>query len=264
MNYRRNLLAVGLVLLVVVTASGCTFISQLKARDQLNKGVSAYNLKDYDNAAQMFSKAIELDPSLTTARLYLAQTYAVQFVPQLPSPENMKKGETAIGYYEEVLKHDPKNVNAMASIANIYVGMDENGKAKDWQRKRLEVDPTNPEPLYGIGTIDWKLSYAKTGQTGENAANLTDEERAEVNGLVDEGIDALKKAMELRPEYTDAMQYLNLLYREKAKLTTDEAQKNEWLREADRLALQALKLQRQHEEEQEKARRMLKKAPTEG
>jgi ABC-type sulfate transport system substrate-binding protein len=34
--------------------------------------------------------------------------------------------------------------------------------------------------------------------------------------IIDEGITNLKKAIELRPDYDDAMAYLNLLYRQKA------------------------------------------------
>jgi hypothetical protein len=42
--------------------------------------------------------------------------------------------------------------------------------------------------------------------------------------LVEEGIENLKKAMELRSDYDEAMAYLNLLYRQKADMeTTAEA-----------------------------------------
>jgi hypothetical protein len=40
---------------------------------------------------------------------------------------------------------------------------------------------------------------------------------------VDEGIDHLNKALELRKDYDDAMAYLNLLYREKADLECGDA-----------------------------------------
>ena len=41
---------------------------------------------------------------------------------------------------------------------------------------------------------------------------------------VDEGITKLQKAIELKPDYDDAMAYLNLLYRQKADMeTTAEA-----------------------------------------
>ena len=34
--------------------------------------------------------------------------------------------------------------------------------------------------------------------------------------LIEEGVQSLQKAMQLRPDYDDAMAYLNLLYRQKA------------------------------------------------
>ena len=91
--------------------------------------------------------------------------------------------------------------------------------------------------------------------TGDNVENLTDEEKAEVNATVDEGVEALRKALEINPQYTDAMQYLNLLYREKGKLAADDEEKVNWEMEADKLALQALEMKRMQEEEAERAKR---------
>jgi len=40
--------------------------------------------------------------------------------------------------------------------------------------------------------------------------------------FIQDGIDDLNKAIQLRPDYDDAMAYLNLLYREKADLECDD------------------------------------------
>ena len=112
--------------------------------------------------------------------------------------------------------------------------------------------------MYGIATIDWQLAYDETGMTGESVEFLSEERRAEINQLVDEGIASLKEALEIDPEYVDAMQYLNLLYREKAKLTAEEEEKRTWEREADQLALRALELKREQQDaEAEDHRRLL-------
>src|SRR5260370_15517839 len=50
---------------------------------------------------------------------------------------------------------------------------------------------------------------------------LLKEKNAEV---VKDGIDMLNKALQLRPDYDDAMAYLNLMYREKADLEYDDPQ----------------------------------------
>ena len=39
---------------------------------------------------------------------------------------------------------------------------------------------------------------------------------------IQEGIDSLNKAIQLRPDYDDAMAYMNLMYREKADVECDD------------------------------------------
>ncbi len=93
--------------------------------------------------------------------------------------------------------------------------------------------------------------------------NLSEEELAEVTRVVDEGIEVLRQALQINPRFTNAMEYLNLLYREKAELARDEEERRRWVREADKLALQAVEMKRQLEREAEEARRRLFKAEEE-
>ena len=66
------------VLLIAALSCGC---NKLKARDQLNKGVGAFRNTQYQQAIDHFQKAIELDPSLLYARLYLATAYFQLYSP---------------------------------------------------------------------------------------------------------------------------------------------------------------------------------------
>ncbi len=57
---------------------------------------------------------------------------------------------------------------------------------------------------------------------------------AEQNGpLVDEGLKALKKAIELKPNDTDSMAYLSLMYRQKAEIDPDNDTREADLKLAD-------------------------------
>ncbi len=259
MKSKRRIAFAGTLLLLLPLLAGCARINsvmaKLEARDHLNKGVAAYTSGKYDDASEHFQAAIELDPDFLQAYLYLATAYRAQWIPGLPTPENQQRAERAIRTFEKVLEKEPENINAMANIAGIYSGLDEHDKAKDWYRKRLEVQPDNPEPYYGIATINWQLAHEETGNEGENAPNLEDERRAEVQQLVDAGVQALEKALELNPDYFDAMQYLNLLFRERAYLATEEEEKREWQKKADQLALQAIEVQRRIEAEEERRKR---------
>ncbi|MDA2938858.1 tetratricopeptide repeat protein [Acidobacteria bacterium AH-259-A15] len=264
MNFpkKQYALVAAAVLVLLLVSSNCAFIRELVARDHLNKGVRDYTSKRYNEAIEHFEQAVEADPELIVGYLYMAISYRAQYIPQATSAENLEKAQKAIETFEEVLEKAPADdtehkPTAMANLAGIYSQMGDYDKAKEWYRKRLEAEPNNPEPMYGIGTIDWQLSYDETGMTGENIEYLSEEEKEEINQLVDEGVEALKRALEIDPGYVDAMQYLNLLYREKAKLAEEEERKREWELQADRLALQALELKRKQEREAEEARRRL-------
>ncbi len=241
-------------IILSLTTTGCGLLNQLKARDHLNKGVNAYSGQRYKLAVEEFTKAVSLDPELLNARLYLATAYRSQWTPGVYTDENAAKADKAISTFEEVLEKDPENVNAMANIAGIYNANDEPEKAKEWYRKRLIIDPENPEPYYGIGTINWKLSHDETGMNGDGVEFLEEEDRAKIDTVVTEGIEALEKALELDDDYTDAMQYLNLMYRERSYLAEEEDEKRRWEIEAGRLALKAMDSARRRQKEEEIAR----------
>ena len=63
---------------------------------------------------------------------------------------------------------------------------------------------------------------------------------SEKNGpLVEDGMKALQKAIDLKPDYNEAIAYLNLMYREKADLEADPAARNADIAKANELNEQA-------------------------
>jgi tetratricopeptide (TPR) repeat protein len=224
------------VLLLAVISCGC---AKLKARDQLNKGVAAYRNAAFQPAIMYFKNAVALDPTLLNARLYLATAYAQQYIPGADSPDNTKVAQQAIDAFEDVLRMDPGNTTAIASIAQIYYNQKKFDKAKEYQQKRLSLEPTNPEPYYWIGVLDWATCFPRTQQIRKDhniefpkdpahpdilpvIPEKLRTDLADQNGpLVEEGIKALNKAIELKPNDFDTMAYLNLMYRQKAEIDPD-------------------------------------------
>jgi tetratricopeptide (TPR) repeat protein len=261
MRSNKKLFGVLLILALALGASGCKLLNQLEARDHLNKGVQAYSGKRYEEAIEEFRQAIELDPELVDAHLYLGTAHRALFVPFATSPENLRRGQEAIATFEGVIDIEGADnlrlTTAMANIADIYRNMNEPERAKDWYRRLMDVLEDKAEALYGIATIDYNMADDLTGTDGENVENLTEEQVAEVNERVDEAIQSLQEALEIRPSYTDAMEYLNLLYREKAELATEDEERRSWLREADSLALRAVEEKRRQQREEERARRQV-------
>ena len=218
-------IAVGLAMLSTVACN------KLQARDQLNKGVQSYKSAKYEEAIDHFQKAVSLDPGLINARLYLATAYAQQYIPGADTEDNNRMAQQAIDQYKAVLERDPKNVNSVKGIAYLYLQMKKFEDAKQYYRKASELDPNDPEAYYSIGVIDWTQSYqprmeerSKLGLKPEEA--LKDKKvcnalRQKVTDIIQDGISMLEKALQLRPDYDDAMAYMNLLYRERADLQCD-------------------------------------------
>jgi tetratricopeptide (TPR) repeat protein len=245
------------VLLLAVVAGGCSALQALKARDQLHKGVAAFRNGKFQTAIEHFKSAIQLDPTLINARLFLATSYAQQYVPGGDTPENLKTGQQAIDAFEDVLKMDSKNTTALASIGQIYYNMKNFDKAKEYQRKRMVVEPNNPEPYYWVGVIDWAQAFQVDGKVRKdlnllspdkkgNLPPLPEKYRAQLeqenSQIVDEGIQALQKALDLKPNDLNSMAYLGLLYRQKADLEKSKADRAADLKEADNWQQKAMEL----------------------
>jgi lipopolysaccharide biosynthesis regulator YciM len=213
---------------LLVLMTGC---QKLKARDQLNKGVQAYKSGKYEEAINHFQQAVNDDPSLPMARSYLATAYANLVVPDLTTPENLKNANLAMQGFQAVLVQDPKDINSLKNMASLYYNLDKYDDAKQWQMKVLAVDPQDAEAAYTIGSIDWRLAYRNAVEV-LHGINMQDDGAGNAKmpkaacqalsqkntPLVNEGLEYLHKAVEIRPSYDDAMAYLQLTYRRKADL----------------------------------------------
>jgi len=207
---------------------GC---QKLEARDQLNKGVQAYKSARFEDAIDHFQKAVQLDPNYAPAELYLSTAYAQSVVPDLQTPDNLKRAQLAIDGFKRVYDRDPKDTGSIKGIAALYLNIGKFDDAKAWQLKAIGVDPNDAEAHYTIGYIDWRQAYRNAVQV-LGSVNMTDagdgnpklpkaqcQQLVQQNTpLVTEGLQYMQKAIDIRPNYDDAMSYMNLLNRRKADL----------------------------------------------
>lgn len=251
----RRALALLALLILVGGGSGC---SKLKARDQLNKGVADFKNGQYDSAIEHFKQAKGADPGLMNARLYLATAYASQYIPGAPSAENQAHGNQAVAEFKEVLDIDPNNLSAIDGVGSILFQMAGTPydpklfeESKTYHQKHITLKPEDPEPYYWIGVIDWTLAFRANGEMRKdyNEKNIKKQVKdtdplpaavrtdyvAKYGSLIDEGISDLQKAIQLRPDYDDAMAYLNLLYRRKADTADSASARADLIKQADDL-----------------------------
>jgi tetratricopeptide (TPR) repeat protein len=256
MNKHIRLLTVAAAMLALFSSLGC---DKLRARDQLNKGVTAYKNAKYEEAIDHFQQAVALDPSLINAKMYLATAFAQQYIPGADTPENNKMAEQAIEQYKHVLEMNSardQKVNSAKGIASLYYNMKKFDDAKKYNRMVSDLDPNDPDPYYSIGVIDWAICYAprmeeraKLGlRPDENLSpknkdqkKACDELKTKNGPAIQEGIENLNKAIQIRPDYDDAMAYLNLMYRERADVECDDLNaRQEDLKAADHWVDQTL------------------------
>lgn len=255
-NHRRAAKVFGLAV-VVLTLLGVAGCNKLRARDLLNKGVAAFKNGQYDTSIEDFKQAKDLDPTLLNARLYLATAYATEYIPGAPSDENVRVGQQAVSEFQDVLSVDASNLSALDGIGSILYNMagtpfdpEKYQESKKYHQKHIELKPDDPEPYYWLGVIDWTLAYRGNAEARQaynlqtpkkqikEADPLPDKLREQFvqqhGQLVDEGLQMLQKATELRPDYADAIAYQSLLLRQKADMS-DNATRASIEKQADDL-----------------------------
>jgi tetratricopeptide (TPR) repeat protein len=259
MNRSAKFLAFAMLALSLCATTGC---NKLKARDQLNKGVQSYKNAKYEDAIEKFKNAVALDPSLSVAQLYLATAYANQCTPGVETPENQRTCDQAIQSFKDVLEKNPTDLTAAKGIASLYFQMKKFDEAKEYNRKALQIDPKDPESYYSIGVIDWTQAYTPRMEARNKLGLKPDEplkdkkvcqEIKEKNTpYIDEGMQSLGEALKLRPDYDDAMAYLNLLWREKADVECgDPAARDTDLKTADDWVNKTLEIKKIKAEKQQ-------------
>jgi len=170
---RKSVLCVlAAVLVTLLMGTGC---QKLQARDHLNKGVNAFKNAQYPEAVEHFKQAVELDPSYTNARLYLATAYMQQYIPGSESDDNMKMANAAESTFKDVLKDDPKNETAIAYLASLYLNEKHWDESKAWYDKLTTVNPKSAVGYYSKGFIAWSQWYPADGTARANLGMKLDD-----------------------------------------------------------------------------------------
>jgi tetratricopeptide (TPR) repeat protein len=275
MQTTANRIATAAIGLAMLLSLGCEKqVNFFKARNELNHGVRAFAATDYATAAKRFEAALELDPELNDAKTYGAYAYMMQFIPGGESPENKAMADKAIAGFNEVLAQRPNDKLATTLLASLYFNMKEFDKAEEWHRKRIDIlekeaaaspdhtiDPAAADSYYTIGVIKWTESYtprldarASLGMKADDPGPIKDEKvRQELAATavpnIEDGMKALERALEINPNYADAMAYLNLLYRERADFAETPEEYEGYLAKADEWVQKTLATKKRMAEE---------------
>ncbi|MGH9749880.1 MAG: tetratricopeptide repeat protein [Candidatus Polarisedimenticolia bacterium] len=254
-----------LATLVLLPGTGCqSAINRLKANYAAKQGNEYYKAQDFNKAVQWYRYSTYLNPELPIAYHNAGLAYMALYKPGSRHPKDLLFSQKAIESLKRYIQYDPGDEEAKAQLLTVFLQAERYDEAAaffeeevkrqgddteavsrlaqilgmiyskkgdfesslEWYKRRAELEKKNPEALYTIGVLCWEKVY-KAGTTMEL------DRRKE---LVDIGLDYLKRAAAERENYFEAVLYINLLYREKAKVAqllgnTEEFAK--WMQEAD-------------------------------
>ena len=226
-----------LVEILILVLCGCQVLlgQALSAADEMRAGVIAYKFSDYAGAAEHFKAALEINPGLTQARLFLATAIAQQYVGGDDSAANVAVGLQAIEQFKLVLNDslsESEQYKSIVPLASLSFNLKHFDEARMYYGKAIELKPEEAHSYFMIGLIDWTEAYqARIKMRNEmglaESAMISKPEacvslRAQNQQKVEDGIARLQKALELQPADGDTMGYMNQLYRERAEYECDD------------------------------------------
>lgn len=202
---------------------------------EMDAGVAAYTSAMYERAIGHFRNAVELDPKLVVAHLYLAMCYAQMYIPGADSPDNLQQAENALAEFKRVLILSPlpqQRMQALQGLASLNFNMKRFDEARQYYRQITELDPQDAEAYFSLAVVDWTEAYTPRMDLRQSMGLKPTDEMISSSGCnllrsmnqekVEDGIRNLQKAIEIRCDYDDAMAYMNLMYREKTEYECDD------------------------------------------
>jgi hypothetical protein len=285
-------LTLAMIAALATLGSGCEYARKVIAKDKLNQGAIEYNKGNMKNAQEFFKDASEIDKSNPTTWLYLGATLVRDYKREIDEAKKKEIANQALEVYQKALSLANGNCsvidNAQSYIAIIYDDMrraDRNDvRSIDEWRKTILDRATNEclkkeiraQSYYGLGVDYWQCSYDQTTRYQDRTLYIKDQfhyrkmdyspealaDRAKAQACVTKGFEYLEKSLEIDPEYTEAMIYKGLLYRELQKLVKEEAKRKEFEQMALKIAAEATALQRKREAAAAEERARAQASPT--
>jgi tetratricopeptide (TPR) repeat protein len=261
MIMRRNYASIPVLALTALalapTLAGC---NKIQARVELKKGNAFYMDETYREALEQFKKGLELDPSATFAWRSVGLSAMALYRPGVDNAENKKFADTAVDAFKKYLASYPSDDKVEEYLVTTLINAQRYDEALARLKSEALTNSNKPGVQQAIittlakaGRLDeafqWADSHGAKDATlyysiavacwskSYNDPTIDSATRARV---VETGLAAAEKSVNLKPDYFEAMAYYNLLYREKAKLELDPVKQQEWIAKAEEWTKKAI------------------------
>lgn len=254
-------------LTVSLFSLGC---EKIQARSEIKEGNNAYSREEYAPALQHYTLARKLDPSFSELGRMVGYCHIGLYVPDDKTPANEAHADAAINelsaylkkepddriardalintylnanrtsqaiqYFLTYLRDHPGDLESVKSVATLYAKQGDFNESLNWYEKITLLDSKNPESFYIFGVVLY-----------EKVAKAPPADDAEKMALIERGKAALQRAIDMKPDYFEAMAYLNLLWRQQAVIDakTDPVKGQADVAQADAIRNRAMEIIRQ-------------------
>jgi tetratricopeptide (TPR) repeat protein len=227
----------------------------LTAQNAMDQGIAALKNGSYREALDFFAQEEALHPNDAKLHLNMGLAYVGMGLAQ----ENTHR---AVTEFKKTLELEPTNKMAMAALASLSFNastqlqgdekVEKLDEAMEWNRQLSAVDPTNKDAFYAMGMIAWakwhpvyiakRLElHMKPEDPGPLPFAARQELKTKYLTMLEEALANLDRALQLDPQYSEAMSYKNLLIREKADLADSREEYAKQIVLADEWFKKALK-----------------------
>jgi tetratricopeptide (TPR) repeat protein len=249
-------------LILSLSSFGCV-AEKIKARIAIKEANQAYEKEDYKTALDQYTRARTIDPTFPDLDRMIGYSEIGLYVPDDKSAANEKHADSAIAELSRYLKKRPDDRIARDALINMYLNANRTSQAIDYFRVYLQSHPADLEAVKSIATL-----YSKQGNFNESlnwyekitlldaknpesfyiygvvcyekVAKNPPADLAQKIAIIDKGKAALGRAIQLKPDYFEAIVYQNLLLRQQALIETDPAKQQDLLKQADAMKAQAV------------------------
>ena len=184
--------------------SALQYLSAAYASDKLNDPVKA---------EPVFQEIIALEPKEPGNYMALAKLY-----------EDAGRYDDAEAQYAKAKEVKPNDPSVLAGLAGYYNRQGDFPKTIEALEQAAALEPNNPEGYHRVAVFYWDKSRGDFRLS-----------EAQKRDYIQKGLAMEDKALELNPDYLDALTYKNILLRLKANITKDQAEQKRLIDEADKI-----------------------------
>lgn len=260
MQSSSRALRLALVIGLCGTLAACGWVDKLKAQRAFKDANGSYKLADYKKAVEHYQEAIRLNPELTPALFYLANSYDNLYKPaRAGEPDNDAMLTKALEYYEDAYEKDPNpdiRKLALKYMVAAYGAerLNQPEMAEPLIQKMVELDPKDATNYFALAKL-----YEDNGQYDEAEKQLLKAKEVQPSlpdvymqlagyynrqGDFEKTIAALQERTTLEANNPEAFYTISTFYWDKAfrDVRLDDAQKTDYAKRGLEAADKAISL----------------------